>query len=536
MDPDRWQRINELFHAALEHLPQEREAFLDASCAADTELRREVDSLLESHAAAADFIDRPAFEAGAELLRGPDNPEDPAAASASLIGRRLGPYEVQESLGYGGMGVVYLAEDTRLDRRVAIKALASHLVRDRRSRERLRREAKAAAALSHPGIATVFALEEFDDHLYIVYEYAEGETLREELGEGPLETRVLIDTALAIAEALEAAHGLGIVHRDLKPENVIRTPDGGIKILDFGLASFQASAQPTGGTAAGSERLTLPGMLLGTPSYMAPEQLKGREVDFRADLFSFGVVFFELATGIHPFEGDDPASTIARILEVEPLDDADVALVYSPDVASILRTLLQKRPDDRYAATSDLVEDLERVAEGLAPTSVSAETPARSRPNGRSGTAAQAPRHDAFWWWRFHQLALAGVCSVAFYGLWWAKQSSAGGGATGSVATIGAVLFYVAVVPVITAGSLRIHLAFASRYYPEQLARQRGGAAPWIRGAELLYALILLGGAALIAVDHPGVAAPMLAAAVGIVVLSQMIEPATIRAAFPEDE
>ena len=545
MDPDRWQRVNALFHAASERDPGQRAAYLDAECADDAELRREVDSLLASHDDADGFIEQPAFEAGAELLEGPRPAAGPTAA-ASLTGRRLGPYEVKDSLGYGGMGVVYLAEDTRLDRQVAIKALAEHLGRDRRSRERLRREAKAAAALSHQGIATVFALEEFDDDLYIVYEYAEGETLREELLEGPLADSLVAGTALAIARALEAAHDLGIVHRDLKPENVIRTRDGGIKILDFGLASFQASTAPAGGPADGSgvvsgegnERLTLPGMLLGTPSYMAPEQLKGQEIDFRADLFSFGVLLYEMATGIHPFEGDDPASTIARILEVEPLEIGAATQVDSPELAAILRRLLQKRAEDRYAGTAQLVEDLERVADGQAPAAASAETTAANGPDDAAGPAVppdaadRAPRHNAFWWWRFHQLALAAVYGTAFYGLWWVKQWTA----AGSSAAVGAAVFYAAVIPVIGAGSLRIHLAFASRYYADQLTRQRTRSVPWIRRGDFLYALLLAGGAALIATEHPFVGVLVLAAAVGIVVFAQMIEPATARAAFPKGE
>jgi len=539
VDPERWQRVNEIFHAALERDAEARGAFLDAACGSDAALRREVDSLLQSHAEADDFIETPAYEAGAELLHGTPGAGLSPAAEA-LIGQRLGPYSIEASLGYGGMGVVYLAEDTRLDRKVAIKALAEHLGCDERSRERLRREAKAAAALSHSGIATVFALEEFDDRLYIVYEYAEGPTLREEMDDGPLSGARLLDTALAMGRALEAAHGLGIVHRDLKPENVVRTPDGGIKILDFGLASFQESPLARRDSQDNDVRLTLPGMLLGTPSYMAPEQLKGRDVDFRADLFSFGVLLYEMASGIHPFEGDDPASTIARILEVEPRDLSEQARVELPDIEPVLGRLLHKLPEDRYHSTSALVADLERIAGGVSPA-VPAERPGSAERSASSPTvssapaestpgAAAAPRHDAFWWWRFHQFALAVVYGAAFYGLWWAKEWTS----AGNNALVGAVLFYAGVVPVIGAGSLRIHLAFAARYYPEELPRQRRRSAPWIRRAELIYAPMLLGSAAFIASSHPFVAALMVAAAVGIVVFSLMIEPTTTRAAFPE--
>jgi predicted Ser/Thr protein kinase len=542
VDPERWRHINDVFHAALEHDADARAPFLESACGDDAALRREVESLLRSHAGADDFIETPAYEAGAELLRG-SSVEGLSPEAEALIGQQIGPYAIEASLGYGGMGVVYLAEDTRLDRKVAIKVLADHLGRDERSRERLRREAKAAAALSHQGIATVFALEEFDEQLYIVYEYAEGQTLREEMGDGPLTGARLLDTALAIGRALQAAHVLGIVHRDLKPENIIRTRDGGIKILDFGLASFQESPAAKAGSGEEEIRLTLPGMLLGTPSYMAPEQLKGRDVDFRADLFSFGVLLYEMASDIHPFEGDDPASTIGRILEVEPRDLSEQARADLPEIESLLRTLLHKLPEERYAQTSELVADLERMA-GTESAKASGERPAAgergtssasSGPDARDGAgfgAVVAPRHDAFWWWRFHQLAIAVVYGVTLYGLWWAKEWAVGGRRE----LPGAVLFYAGVALVIVAGSLRIHLAFAARYYPGELRRQLRRATPWIRPAEFFYAAFLFGGAALIGRGDSFVSALLVAAASGMLVFSRLIEPTTARAAFPDHE
>ena len=554
VDPDRWQKINELFHAALELAPEERNRYLDTSCGGDDELRAEVASLLASHAEADDFIETPAYEARAELLNGPNEELSARSAGFPLVGKRLGPYEIGPSLGYGGMGVVYLAEDTRLGRPVAIKALADHLGRDERSRERLRREARAAAALSHQGIATVFALEEFDDRLYIVYEYAEGETLGDELQRGALSTEQVASTGLAIARALEAAHALGIVHRDLKPENIIRTRDGGIKILDFGLASFQTSPltppTPAGGDLSSGEvqadqpqpRLTLPGMILGTPSYMAPEQLRGRDVDFRADHFSFGIVLYEMASGVHPFEGDDPASTIARILEVEPLDLAAVTELENAAVRVIVETCLQKDPADRYASTSELVDALEAVA--AEPSEVAATDPAAraAAPSGASTTEpgvgvgplpdSRPPRHDAFWWWRFHQLAVGVGYYALLLALWWVREANA---ATPWASWATAMLF-LAVLPVVVGGSLRIHLAFSSRYYPEQLERQRRRSGPWIRGADYLYVPLLGVGAALAVSHDAGMATLLVAAAVGVFVFSTMIEPATTRAAFSEQK
>lgn len=527
MDADRWRRVNELFHAALELPPSERDAYLANSCGDDPELRDEVTSLLASHDLSDDFIETPAFEAGAELLHGHSGDRPDPAGQDSLAGKRLGQYEIGSSLGYGGMGVVYLAEDTRLGRQVAIKALADHLGRDERSRERLRREARAAAALSHQGIATVFALEEFDDHLYIVYEYAEGETLRDELDRGALSPNTAVTTALAVARALDAAHRLGIVHRDLKPENVIRTRDGGIKILDFGLASFQGSPlveSDDGETGAPEQappvdgadpRLTLPGVILGTPSYMSPEQLRGRDVDFRADQFSFGVMLYEMISGTHPFEGEDAASTMARILEVEPfaLDD-DAVEGTDPEILTIIETCLQKDREERYPSTTDLVDEL---AELVGPVDAATESD-------------KPPRHDAFWWWRFHQLAAGFGYFALLAALWWVRQTNAGTPQAG----LSTAMLFLAVLPAVVAGSLRIHLAFTSRYYREQLPLQRRRVRLWVRWADYAYVLVIGIGAGLAVARDADMATFLVAAAVGVFVFATLIEPATTRAAFRE--
>ena len=341
MDPERWRQVGELFHRALEHGPEERPRFLDEACGGDPALRAEVDSLLAHHDDGAppvvptppEVVPTPpgVVPTPPEVVPTPPEgvptpPEDaPAGGDADkpelAAGRRLGPYRIVRKLGEGGMGVVHLAEDTRLGRRVAIKALPPRFTRDERRRRRLRREARAAASLTHPGIATVYALEEFDGSLCIVSEYVPGETLRQELAAGPLPPADLLDTATAIARALAAAHEGNVLHRDLKPENVIRvrdtgTGDAGIKIVDFGLARF---GDPEAG-AASATQLTAPGAMLGTPGYMAPEQIRGEPVDFRADIFAFGVLLFELATGSHPFTSATPVSTVARVLEATPPD------------------------------------------------------------------------------------------------------------------------------------------------------------------------------------------------------------------------
>ena len=269
VDPERWHRLSDIFHKALEEKPERRDTFLEEACGGDAALRDEVASLLAHHDQTNEVIDTSTHLVDAEL------PEaDPAE---SLVGQPLHQYSVTKKLGEGGMGVVYLADDTRLGRQVAIKALSHQFTQNTERRERLRREARAAAALSHPGIATVYALEEFGDSLYIVSEYVRGQTLRDEVETGPLSGRPLLDTGIEIVRALAVAHQHGVIHRDLKPENVIRTDEGSIKILDFGLARMQP---PQGGWAASRTRLTEPGALLGTPGYMPPEQLSGKRGRF----------------------------------------------------------------------------------------------------------------------------------------------------------------------------------------------------------------------------------------------------------------
>ena len=258
MDPEHWQRLSDAFRRALEHEPDRRIAFLDELGRDDSSLRDEVVSLLAFHEQSGGLTDTPTGVAASSASS--------RSAGGSLVGHTLNQYTVTRKLGEGGMGIVYLADDTRLGRPVALKAITRQFTRDNERRERLRREARAAAGLSHPGIATVYALEEFGDDLYIVSEYVPGATLRDEVIKGPLPIGVLLTTGVEIAQALTAAHDRGVVHRDLKPENVVRTPDGGVKVLDFGLAHIGG----TEGTAS-KTRLTEPGMLLGTPGYISPE-------------------------------------------------------------------------------------------------------------------------------------------------------------------------------------------------------------------------------------------------------------------------
>ncbi len=282
MTPERWRQINDLFHQVTELDSTRREELLARTAQADAELAVEVRSLLAAHKPESGFLEQPAWAVAPTLVF-----DKPLAREGAMAG----PYRIIREIGRGGMGVVYEAEDTRLRRSVALKALPSEYTTDPVRRERLAREARAAAALTHPSVATIFALDELDGALYLVSELVRGETLREELGRGPIAGERLLATLIELAGGLAAAHEAGIVHRDFKPENIVRCTDGRVKILDFGLAKAPAS----------EPRLTQTGLALGTPGYMPPEQLTGQDVDARADVFAFGVVAWELATGAHPF-------------------------------------------------------------------------------------------------------------------------------------------------------------------------------------------------------------------------------------------
>lgn len=476
MSSDRWQRVGALFDRALATPLPDRLSLIRAS-AEPADVQDEVLALLESHDTSHGFLEPPSLlEAGA------------------LIGN----YRIDRILGRGGMGVVYLAHDARLHRAVALKALPPHLFRDDRMRARLRQEARAAAALSHPSIATVFALEEVGDQLFIASEYLEGQTLRDAMAAGPFPESRALEIAREIALALQAAHDRGIVHRDLKPENIILTSNG-VKVLDFGLAQFDVAAQDL----ASVTRLTEPGVMAGTPPYMAPEQLLGQATSARTDQFAFGVLLYEMLTGRHPFGTGPLPTTIARTIATEP----DPANISSPLWALITRAI-QKNPEDRFASTKDLVAALNG-------------TPATSSiPLGTRGTVSTPGTLD---WWSTHQLIVALGYWFMVYPTWIAHKWTG---------RYGVLTFLATLAIVIVGGNVRLHLWFTARTYPSQLQSQLANINRLVVAADVAFSLVMIGIGLVIADAHTGWAALFVSFGLGAALAFLVIEPATARAAF----
>jgi eukaryotic-like serine/threonine-protein kinase len=295
---------------------------------------------------------------------------------AMLPGKRLGPYEILSAIGAGGMGEVYRARDTRLDRIVAIKVLPAHLADEPERRERFEREARTIASLNHPHICTLYDIGRQDGTDFLVMEYLEGETLAQRLLKGPLPLDQVLQYAIEIADALDKAHRKGVTHRDLKPSNIMLTKSGS-KLLDFGLAKLKQEKAPVSISlsklSTAQDNLTAQGTILGTLQYMAPEQVEGKEVDARTDIFAFGAVVYEMATGRKAFEGQTQASLIAAILEREPPAMSSLQPMTPPALDRVVKKCLRKDPDERWQSARDVTDELKWIAESgsqvaLAPT------------------------------------------------------------------------------------------------------------------------------------------------------------------------
>jgi Tol biopolymer transport system component len=351
MNPERWRKVEEFFHAALERAPEARPAFLDGACGGDTDLRRQVELLLSQAEQAESFLEIPAVE---DLTV-------TATTVGSLLGRQLGPYRIVSPLGVGGMGEVYRAHDSKLGRDVAIKTLPAEFARDPERLARFRREARTLASLNHPNIAAIYGLEESGDVDCLVLELVEGDTLH-----GPLPLDKALEYARQVAEALETAHEKGIVHRDLNPNNVKVTPQGRVKVLDFGLAKAiwgPEENQDLSQLATVTNVETIAGHILGTPPYMSPEQARARDVDKRTDIWAFGCLLYELLTGKRAFQGETLKDTIAAVLEREP--DWQALPAKTPaKIRELLRQCLQKDAGRRLQTIADARGTIEKAQRG----------------------------------------------------------------------------------------------------------------------------------------------------------------------------
>ena len=361
MTPERWQQISRIFKSAILLDNEARAAYVASRCGRDDSLRVEVEKLIDSYgkANADEFMNGMAAEAAAPLLT-----DDEIGPHQDILnkGQQFGSYIILDSLGSGGMGEVYLARDTRLDRTVALKVLSPDISQDKRRMQRFRQEAKVASSLNQPNILTVFEFGEVDGLTFLATEYIDGETLRDHLEAKRLKLSEIVDISIQVLAALDAAHEARIVHRDIKPENVmLRRRDGVVKVLDFGLAKVTehkySSLEHDSDPEAITEFRTAPGVIMGTINYMSPEQAKASEIDERTDIWSMGVIMYEMVTGKIPFRGSTTSHTIVQILEKDPVPLTK--LVKAPvELERIVMKAIAKKPVERYQTAKDMLADL----------------------------------------------------------------------------------------------------------------------------------------------------------------------------------
>jgi serine/threonine protein kinase len=479
------QRVRKLFEEAIDRPSSEARRWVNAEASDDPEVTAEVLSLLEHHTRAGAFLTKPIGDRAADLF------EDAAGFEPGSV---IGPYTIVRELGRGGMGRVYLATDTRLKRTVALKALLPSLTRDPGQRERLRREAQAAAGLTHPGICTIYAFEEINDEVFIVAEFVDGRSLREEISDGRRPSvALLIESGRELAEALASAHAKGITHRDLKPENVMRNQEGRLKILDFGLALVDQ--RRADGEAL--PRMTVEGAVVGTPGYMAPEQLKRAPIDQRTDLFAYGVLLYEYASGVHPFAGDTDIDRIARVLESEPRAIRELRSDVPELVAFAIGRCLRKSPADRFVSASEVLQAL-------------------------SATETASSSH-AIRWWRKHQVIALATYFVASALTWQIKEWQHAFADSAFVAA--AVLSTIV-------GMFRGHLLFTERMNPPGFRAELRRAQPITLVVDLLIAVILAVEGGRLAFPRPLAGTLTIALGVGIALARLVVEPSTTRGAF----
>ncbi len=351
MKRKRWQKIEDVFHAALELSVDDRAEFLSAICVTDPKLRIEVESLLSELETADDILDDSGILLGMSLLA--------QEQKKSLIGETIGRYEIVKILGHGGMGVVYLAQDKLLERQAALKILPDYLTNGNSNVKRFQREAQAISAISHPNVTQIYEIGTAENLHFIALEYVGDVSLRRFANAERLSVETALDIALQIAEALSAAHSVGVVHRDIKPENVMLQEDGLVKVLDFGLAKLTA-CEGMEKISQASSFDTTPGLILGTIAYMSPEQVRGQNIDQTTDIWSWGVLVYELLTGKRPFDGDTSSDTIAGILKSEAAPPTTLNGEINFELERIVLKTLRKNQAERYQTAKELVFDLRR--------------------------------------------------------------------------------------------------------------------------------------------------------------------------------
>jgi Serine/threonine protein kinase len=426
MSKENWSRIKQIVDEAIHREPHERAAFLKSACGDNESIRREVESLLSSFERADDFMEAPALAAVTE--------EIPELGRGQILGH----YEILNRIGEGGMGIVYLGRDTKLDRLVAVKMLNKRFERQEENVHRFIREAKAASALNHPNILTIFEIGEFEGSHFIVSEYVDGKTLREIIRTGNIGLGTAVDIAGQIANALAAAHKARIVHRDLKPENVIVREDGYVKVLDFGLAKLipENTSGVWNEAVTRKQNSTASGMILGTVNYMSPEQAKGEKVDERTDIFSLGVLLYELISGKRPFEGNSTPESFANLINKEP-EPLEAHVPDIPDgLKAVVSKMLEKDRPERYQSMKDVAAELRKFKENNSASlsfesldrpgsaSVTAVLPEMTG-NGRNTTAQTSAVYTA--WhrrWRI-EAAIVALIAVAGGGYWLWHRSNA---------------------------------------------------------------------------------------------------------------
>lgn len=424
MNQERWQHIEDLYHCALELPETERAAYLTHACAGDAELRAEVESLLSEAEQEDSFLNKPAMTLGLSLLAGDE--------AESLSGQQFGAYKILERLGRGGMGDVYLAEDPRLERLIALKLLPPYLTEAPDSIQRFRQEARAASAISHPNVAHIYETGVEHGRHYLAMEYIEGLTLRQLLKRERPALIAAIEIALQVANALGAAHEVGVVHRDIKPENIMVRGDGYAKVLDFGLAKLSEARGQSGArrVSSGSSLDTTPGMIMGTTPYMSPEQARGQALDARTDIWSLGVVLYEMLAGRKPFEGETPSDISAAILLKDP-PPLEVGGSVQPILETIVATALRKNPAERYQTAQDFARDLKRgrrelefierwqaTSDSSLPTASLTAQPARAELNSSSATLdSRSARTDTPGWWGRQSQLMRTILTASVIGL-----------------------------------------------------------------------------------------------------------------------